>query len=62
MFGLDSVEREMGKTVTVTKIRGKTEKVLKIVFKTQNTQFLQLKQVARASRQNIQRQNCEKNF
>ena len=42
------------------KFEGKTEKVLKIVFKMQNTHFSRLKQVARASCQNTQRQNCEK--
>ena len=42
------------------KFEGKTEKVLKTVFETQNTRFSRLKQVARVSQQNIQRQNCEK--
>ena len=36
--------------------------MLKTVFETQNTRFSRLKQVARASRQNTQSQNCEKNF
>ena len=36
----------MGKTVDDQKVKGKTEKVLKIVFETQNTCFLRLKQVA----------------
>ena len=44
------------------KVEGKTEKVLKTVFEMQNTRFSWLKQVVRASRQNIQSQNYEKNF
>ena len=42
------------------KFEGKTEKVLKTIFETQNTHFSRLRQVDTASRQNIQRQNCEK--
>ena len=46
MFRSISIEREMGKTVDDQKVKGKTEKVLKIVFETQNTCFSQLDQVA----------------
>ena len=61
VFGSDSVEREMGKSVNSHKnSRKNTEKVLKTLFKTQNTRFTRLKWVARSSRQNTQRQNCEK--
>ena len=44
------VEKEMGKIVNNhKKIEGKTEKVLKTVFKMQNTRFSRLKQVASKS-------------
>ena len=53
----------MGKTENShKKIEKKTEKVLKTVFETQNMRFLRLKQVAKASRQDTQSQNYEKNF
>ena len=42
------------------KFKGKTEKVLKTVFETQNTCFSRLKWVTRVSHQNTQRQNWKK--
>ena len=50
MFRSVLVEKEMGKIVNNhKKIEGKTEKVLKTVFKMQNTRFSRLKQVASKS-------------
>ena len=50
MFGSVLVEKEMRKTVNSHKnSREKTEKVLKTVFKMQNTRFSRLKQVASKS-------------
>ena len=42
------------------KSREKLKKFKETVFEMQNTRFLRLKQVAKASRQNTQSQNCEK--
>ena len=61
MFGLVSVEKEMGKTVNShKKSREKLKKFKETVFEMQNTRFSLLKQVARASHQNTQSENCEK--
>ena len=50
VFGLDSVEREIGKIVNNHKnSRENTEKVLKTLFKMQNTHFSRLKWVANKS-------------
>ena len=50
MFGLDLVEREIGKIVNNHKnLRENIEKVLKTLFEMQNTLFLQLKWVANKS-------------
>ena len=50
VFGSDSVEREMGKSVNSHKnLRENTEKVLKTLFETQNTRFSRLKWVANKS-------------
>ena len=65
VFGSDSDEREMGKTVNShKKIEGKLKKILKTppvfakhaFFATEVSR----QQDARSSRQNTQRQNCEK--
>ena len=53
----------MGKSVNShQKSREKLKKFKETVFETQNTRFSQLKQVAKASRQNTQSQNYKKNF
>ena len=44
------------------KFEGKTEKVLKTVFETQNTRFLRLKQVARVTRQSTSSLKIWKNL
>ena len=44
------------------KFEGKTKKVLKTVFEMQNTRFLQLKQVARVTRQNTSSLRIWKNL
>ena len=50
VYGSDLVKREMGKIVNSHKnSRENTEKVLKILFKTQNTRFSRLKWVANKS-------------
>ena len=47
VFGSDSVEREMGKTVHSHKnLRENTEKILKTIFEMKNTHFTWLKWVA----------------
>ena len=61
MFGSVSVKKEIGKTVNShKKSREELKKFKETVFEIQNMRFLRLKQVARASRQNSQSQNCEK--
>ena len=65
VFGLDSIEREMGKTVNSHKnSRENTKKVLKIFFETQNMRFSRLNWVANKSlglaAKTLKRQNCEK--
>ena len=68
VFGSVLVKKEMGKTVNShKKSREKLKKFKETVFETQNTCFSRLKQVARAncqqvaraSHQNYQSQNCE---
>ena len=61
MLGSVSVKKEIGKTVNShKKSREKLKKFKETIFEMQNTRFLRLKQVAKASRQNTQSQNCEK--
>ena len=61
MFGSISVKKEIGKTVNShKKSREKLKKFKETVFEMQNTHFSRLKQVARASHQNTQSENCEK--
>ena len=61
MFGSVSVKKERGKTVNShKKLREKLKKFKETVFEMQNTRFSLLKQVARASHQNTQSENCEK--
>ena len=63
VFGWVSVERESEES---QKVRGKTEKVLKnLLWNAKHAFFatgVSHQQVARASRQNTQSQNYEKNF